>query len=109
MADYLVQEGGASTDRLLLESGGLFVLEDGTGDILLETSTAAGGGRFQLEDGTGFILLETGAGPVEVVTGGGIIIPRRRLIQRLRQEGFEEDEAVALAILLTARKKHIDL
>jgi len=38
------------------------------------------------------------------VQGGSIIIPRRRLVTRLRQEGLEEDEAIALALLLRTRK-----
>lgn len=103
MADYLLQEA-ATTDKLLKEDGGLFLLENGTGDILLETS-GVGGGKFTLENGTGFILLEAGVAPPEVVTGGGIIIPRRRLITRLEREGFEEDEAIALSVLLALRRR----
>lgn len=76
MASYLVQE------------------EDGTS-------------RLTLEDGTGFILLEeSGVTPTPtVVQGGGIIIPRRRIVTRLRQEGIEEDEAIALALLLRTQRR----
>lgn len=66
-----------------------------------------GTSRLTLEDASGFLLLEeSSAGPTPtVVEGGGIIIPRRRLAARLRQEGLEEDEAIALSLLLRTRKR----
>lgn len=102
-------------DHLLQETGGLILLEDGSGSILLEQQPVSTGNylvhetdgtsRFTLEDGTGSILLEAAPTPTpEVVHGGGIIIPRRRLVTRLRREGFEEDEAIALALLLRTRR-----
>lgn len=42
---------------------------------------------------------------VTPIQGGGIIIPRRRIITSFRQEGFEEDEAIALSLLLRTRKR----
>lgn len=65
-----------------------------------------GTSRLTLEEGGGFLLLEESTvGPTPTALQGGIIVPRRRLITRLLQEGFEEDEAIALSLLLRTRKR----
>jgi hypothetical protein len=99
---------------LVKEDGGRIVLEDGSGDLILETSVAPpagdylvqeadGASRFTLEDGTGFVLLESGSTPtVEVVTGGSrFIIPRRHL----RTLPLDDDEAASIALLLAATRR----
>lgn len=107
MADYLLQEGGTATGRLLLELGGLALLESGGGDILLEATSLSTTERFTLEDGSGFVLLEAGV-PPPTPTGvqGGIIIPRRQhfLSRELRSQ-LDEDEAIALSLLLRTRRR----
>lgn len=99
-------------DYLLLEDGSRLLLEDGTGDLLLEPSVVSqgvylvqeedGASRFTLEDGTGFILLEASSPPpvFQVVTGG--------TVRQLRRQPFRRthgDEEVALILLAATRRR----
>jgi hypothetical protein len=100
-------------NHLLTEPGFRFDLEDGTGTLLLEQQPSPtpgdylvqepdGTSRFTLEDGSGFILLEAAAPPqppFQVVTGGTVREIRRRLA------GFPGDDEVALALLVSTRKR----
>ena len=107
MADYFLLENGSG--HLLLENGSDGLLLEvqsapSTGDYLVQEPD--GTSRFTLEDGSGFILLEAATPPTpEVVHGGGIIIQRRRPIIRIDQYHLEEDEAIALSLLLRTRRK----
>ena len=106
MADYFLLEDGSG--HLLLEDGSGLLLEvqsvPSTGDYLVQEPD--GTSRFTLEDGSGFILLEAATPPApEVVHGGGIIIQRRRPIVRVDQYNLEEDEAIALSLLLSTRRR----
>jgi hypothetical protein len=103
----------------LLEAGsGHFAIEDGSGSLLLEqqpvvtgdylVQEADGTSRFTLEDGTGFILLEAAGPPppIPVQTGGSAITVRRRVLGRvIRNDQLEQDEAIALSLLLRTRKR----
>lgn len=107
MADYFLLEDGS----------GHLLLEDGSSGLLLEVQSVPTAGdylvqepdgtsRFTLENGSGFILLEaaTPAAP-EVAHGGGIIIQRRRPVIRLDRYDLEEDEAIALSLLLSKQRR----
>lgn len=104
MSSYLLLESG---DRLQLESGDFTLLEQQpviTGDYLVQESD--GTSRFTLEDGSGFILLEQASPtPPVVAGGGGIVIQRRVPIIRRYRGHLEEDEAIALSILLRTRRR----
>ena len=104
---------------VLLEAGGKLELETGAGFVLLEVQPVVAGdylvqevdgsSRFTLENGSGFVLLESGSPPPPTPTavqGGSIIIPRRRLKIHLDgKQGLEEDEAIALSLLLRTYRR----
>lgn len=103
------------SEYLLLESGFKLVLEEGTGDLLLEESTPVttgnylvqeedGTSRITLEDGSGFILLEEASiTPVATFQVGGSFRPRTNL-RTLRR--LDDDEAAALMLLIATRRRY---
>jgi hypothetical protein len=62
--------------------------------------------RFTLEDGSGFILLEAQGPAPAAAPGGGIISVRRRRRIDIRRITQDDDEALALTLLLrTIRRR----